>query len=93
MTLIWIVTGLLVVLLVLAILGWLTGGRKMKRDKIVRFVNARGKWQWRLVAPNGEILAHSEDYNTEAACEDTIRGLLDRNPNMCVEWNGKEVGL
>lgn len=43
--------------------------------KIVTFINSRGNPQWRLVAVNGRILAHSEEYSSKRARDDTVNKL------------------
>jgi uncharacterized protein YegP (UPF0339 family) len=35
--------------------------------------NKKGRYFWRLVARNGRTLAHSEDYSSKRACEDTVK--------------------
>jgi len=42
------------------------------------FQNRRGKWQWRLVGTNGEILAHSEEYSSNAECNDTVESICGK---------------
>jgi uncharacterized protein YegP (UPF0339 family) len=39
------------------------------------FINQEGKWQWHIKSPNGEILAHSEEYSSRQACYDTVNML------------------
>jgi len=46
--------------------------------KIEMFENTKGKWQWRLRAGNGEILAHSEEYSSFGACGDTVKSLEEK---------------
>jgi uncharacterized protein YegP (UPF0339 family) len=43
--------------------------------KIVVQKNKRSKWFWKVVASNGRILAHSEDYTRKGACYDTVHRL------------------
>ena len=40
--------------------------------KIVVEKNRRGKWYWKIIASNGKILAHSEEYSRKQACIDTV---------------------
>lgn len=45
--------------------------------KVVVQKNRRGKWFWKLVAGNGRVLAHSEDYSSRRAClktADKVKG-------------------
>jgi len=44
--------------------------------KIIATRNYRGKWFWKIVASNGRILAHSEDYKTKAMCLKTATKIL-----------------
>lgn len=46
--------------------------------RVDRLENARGHWQWRLKASNGETLAHSEEYTSWTACNDTMKSLIGK---------------
>ncbi len=53
-----------------------------RRDKIQPFRGSDKKWNWRLIAPNGEILAPSQGYSEGVKCLSTIQGFMDRNPTI-----------
>jgi uncharacterized protein YegP (UPF0339 family) len=44
--------------------------------KIVVSRSTRGKWFWKIVAKNGRILAHSEEYYCKKACLDTVHRVM-----------------
>ena len=37
--------------------------------------NVNGCWYWRLMATNGQILAHSESYSSKAKCKQTTKSV------------------
>ncbi len=43
--------------------------------KIQILKNANNKWYWRIVAANGNILAHSEAYSSKAKARKTVRSV------------------
>ena len=55
--------------------NWITKWWHRNTVRIEPFENKRGKWQNRLVAWNGEILQHSEEYNDLQGCFKTIKML------------------
>ena len=46
------------------------------------FENKVGKWQWRLLGSNGEILGHSEEYVSFGGCMDTVGLLVGKRIRM-----------
>jgi len=44
------------------------------------FADAAGKWRWRLKAPNGEIIANSEAYESQASCKNGIESVKKNAP-------------
>jgi uncharacterized protein YegP (UPF0339 family) len=50
--------------------------------RIEMIENNRDKWQWRLRAANGEILAHSEEYSSYGSCIDTANMLIGKSIRM-----------
>ena len=50
----------------------------MDKYWIETFRTKSKKWAWRLMARNGKTLAHSEEYNTKRARDDTV-------DNLCAE--------
>jgi uncharacterized protein YegP (UPF0339 family) len=46
--------------------------------------NVNGCWFWRMLAHNGETLAHSEGYVSREACEQTVHPVADQLGIPCV---------
>lgn len=46
--------------------------------------NVNGCWFWRMLAHNGETLAHSEGYTSREACEQTVHPVADQLGIPCV---------
>jgi hypothetical protein len=57
----------------------------MTESKFEIFKDAAGKFRFRIVAPNGEILAESEAYHTKAACENGIKSVKMNVPKALVQ--------
>jgi len=53
--------------------------------KIEIFCDRDSKWRFRLVAPNGEIIAASEAYNSRQACDDGIVAVIKYAPIAKIE--------
>ncbi len=53
--------------------------------KFVVFKDASGQYRFRLVAPNGEIIATSEAYTTKQACLDGIAAVKKHGPLAPIE--------
>ena len=53
--------------------------------KFVIFNDASGQYRFRLVAPNGEIIAASEAYSTRQACLDGIAAVKKYAPTAKIE--------
>jgi hypothetical protein len=53
--------------------------------KFVIFNDASGQYRFRLVAPNGEIIAASEGYSTRQACLDGIEAVKKYAPVAKIE--------
>jgi uncharacterized protein YegP (UPF0339 family) len=49
------------------------------------FEDASGQFRFRLVAPNGEIIAASEAYTTKAACMNGIESVKTNAPVAEIE--------
>jgi len=47
----------------------------MKKPVYELFKDKSGEWRWRLIAPNGEIVAVSEGYRNKQAARDTINAI------------------
>jgi hypothetical protein len=54
-------------------------------SKFVIFKDTAGQYRFRLVAPNGEIIAASEGYSTKQACLDGIASVRKYAPIARVE--------
>ena len=52
--------------------------------KLVKF-DTKEKWAWRLVADNGETLAHSEEYESKQARDDTVKVISEKTGLACEE--------
>jgi len=48
-----------------------------KKIYIVVFTDVSGRYRWRLVGKNSEILASSESYSSKQACLDTVELILN----------------
>jgi len=45
------------------------------------YPDASGKFRWRLKAPNNEIIAVSESYESKAGCENGIQSVKTNAPS------------
>lgn len=45
------------------------------------YKDAAGKFRWRLKAPNGEIIASSEAYESKDSCKNGIHSVKTNAPN------------
>jgi len=57
----------------------------MTEPKFEIFKDAADKFRFRIVAPNGEILAVSEAYNSKAGCENGIKSVKINVPKALVQ--------
>ena len=48
--------------------------------KFEMYADAAGKCRWRLKAPNGQIIASSEGYESEASCMNGIESVKKNAP-------------
>lgn len=48
--------------------------------KFEMYSDAAGKCRWRLKAPNGQIIASSEAYESEASCKNGIESVKKNAP-------------
>ena len=53
--------------------------------KFIIFKDASGQYRFRLVAPNGEIIAASEAYTSKRSCLDTIEAVRKYAPLASIE--------
>lgn len=53
--------------------------------KFEYFKDKTGKYRFRLIAGNGEIIAVSEAYNTEEACKNGIESVKKNAPEAPVQ--------
>jgi len=57
----------------------------MAEPKFEVFKDARGEYRFRLVAPNGEIIAVSEGYTAKASCVNGIESVKANAPKASIE--------
>ena len=57
----------------------------MAKPKFEIFKDKNGKFRFRLKAPNGEIIATSEVYETKQGCENGIASVQENAPKAIVE--------
>lgn len=57
----------------------------MAEPKFEVFKDARGEYRFRLVAPNGEIIAVSEAYTAKASCLNGIESVKTNAPKAGIE--------
>ena len=55
------------------------------RAKFEIYKDANGKFRWRLKAPNGEIIAASEAYESKHECQQRMRFLIENAPTAETE--------
>jgi len=66
------------------ILRWLRG-ESGPEPKFEIYKNRKGKFLFRLKAPNGEIIAVSEAYESKAGCENGIESVKKNAEDAVVE--------
>lgn len=52
----------------------------MAEPKFEIYKDAKGEYRFRLIAPNGEIIAHGEGYTSKAACRNGIESVKVNAP-------------
>ena len=52
----------------------------MAEPKFEIYKDAKGEYRFRLIAPNGEIIAHSEGYTSKAGCMNGIESVKENAP-------------
>jgi uncharacterized protein YegP (UPF0339 family) len=52
----------------------------MPEPKFEIYTDSAGKFRFRLVAPNNEIIAASEAYETKASCENGVQSVKTNAP-------------
>lgn len=52
----------------------------MKEPKFEIFEDKSGEYRFRLLAPNGKIIATSEGYSTKSNCKDGINNVKEYAP-------------
>ncbi|MBK9929579.1 MAG: YegP family protein [Saprospiraceae bacterium] len=52
----------------------------MNNPKFTKFISSANKFRFNLKAENGEIVLHSEDYETEYACNNGIDSVRINSP-------------
>lgn len=57
----------------------------MTEPKFEIYKDLVGKFRFRIVAPNGEILAESEAYDTKAGCQNGIKSVKMNVPKAMVQ--------
>lgn len=57
----------------------------MAEPKFEIYKDAAGKFRFRIVAPNGEIIAVSEAYETKRGCENGIKSVMKNVPRAVVQ--------
>lgn len=50
------------------------------KPKFEMYTDKAGKCRWRLKAPNGQIIATSEGYESEASCKNGIESVKKNAP-------------
>ena len=61
------------------------GGEKMPVAQFEMTKDTAGKFRWRLRAPNGEIIAVSEAYNSEDGCKNGIASVKENAPKAIIQ--------
>ena len=49
------------------------------------FQDAAGEYRFRLRAPNGEIIAHSEGYKSKDSCKNGIASVKENAPKAIIQ--------
>jgi len=53
--------------------------------KFVMYKDTAGKFRFRLIAPNGEIIAVSEAYESKDGCKNGIASVKENAPKALIE--------
>lgn len=53
----------------------------MADGKFEVWVDKAGKYRFRLKAPNGEVIATSEAYNSKTSCMNGVQSVIKNAPN------------
>lgn len=61
-----------------------TGGEKIAKPSFEIFKDRRGKYRFRLKAPNGEIIAVGQGYKTKEGCKKGIKSVQKNAPEAKV---------
>ncbi len=61
------------------------GGKDMPKAQFEMFKEASGKFRFRLRAPNGEVIASSEAYESKDACKKGITSVKRNAPKAIVQ--------
>ena len=56
----------------------------MAEPKFELYKDADGKFRFRLIAPNGEIIAVSEAYDAKAGCQNGIDSVKENAPKATI---------
>jgi len=57
----------------------------MPEPRFQIFKDSAGKFRWRLRAPNGEIIAQSEAYESKLGCLNGIRSVKENAPKAIIQ--------
>jgi len=57
----------------------------MAEPKFQIFKDVAGKFRFRLIAPNGEIIAASEAYESKDGCKNGIASVKENAPKAVIE--------
>ena len=57
----------------------------MAEPKFQIFKDVAGKFRFRLIAPNGEIIAASEAYESKDGCKNGIASVKENAPKAIIE--------
>ncbi len=57
----------------------------MAEPKFVMYKDTAGKFRFRLIAPNGEIIAVSEAYESKDGCKNGIASVKENAPKALIE--------
>lgn len=59
--------------------------RKLTLPQFEIFKDVAGKFRFRLRAPNGEIIATSEAYESKDGCKDGISSVIENAPKAIIQ--------
>jgi uncharacterized protein YegP (UPF0339 family) len=60
-------------------------GEKMAKPVFEMFKDNKGKFRFRLKAPNGEIIATSEAYEAKSGCQNGIASVKENAPKADIQ--------